>query len=284
MTDQDDETFARFAGRFARIEPLVADRPRTLARRRSVWSAVLASAGVAVAVLVIGGVVLGGRLGFMAPVASQPTGDDGSYGASPGVSTVPGPTPVAPSSGLVAPGALVPLDPAEPPEELPPPCFATTTMYDRMVTTPAEDAARSVTVLVGRVTGVGAAQWNTAGGRAPATDHPDAANVMRLLRIEVEETIRGKPVPSVITIWIPGGTIGCHQFDIGGTPRNIAVGDQFVVLIGDGEPRSGLDGILPASQLWPTDGTRVTTEFDPNLPLAGVLEQMRASPRPSEAP
>ncbi|MBA2381574.1 MAG: hypothetical protein H0V73_05625 [Chloroflexi bacterium] len=289
MTDRDDETFGRFAVRFARIEPFVADRPRDVARRRPIGPAFAAALGVMVAVMVVGGIMLGGRLGFPAPVASRPAGD-GSIAGSPdasGVAVKPPPASApGPASGPVEPVAIVPLDPAEPPEELPPPCLTRMTTYDRMVTTPAEDAANSQTVVVGRVTGVGAAQWNTPGGRAPVTrpERSEAADVIRLIRIEVEETIRGVPVAPVITIWIPGGTIGCQRYLMGGFMDDIAIGDRYLVFVGDDSPRNGLVGVLQAWQLWPIDGPRVTTEFVPNLSLADVLEQMRASPPVSSAP
>jgi hypothetical protein len=279
MTDRDDETFSRFAEHFAKIEPLVSDRPTTTDRRAAVGPGPRTIVGGIVIALVVGGVVLGGRLGQLGTAASGPVAD---------ATTVPSVAATDPSSPSprrsTEPVALVPLDPAQPPREVPPPCLVHMTTYDRMVTTPAQDATSSLTVLVGRVSGVGAAQWNTTDGQPPGLDDADAFSVLRLVRIEVESTIRGVPVPSVVTVWILGGTIGCQEYLIGGSPQGIAVGDHYVVFLRSGVPRIPLDGVFEAWQLWAIRGDSVTTEFTPNLRLDEVLNQMRGGTAPTESP
>ena len=278
MTDRDDDTFNLFAERFARIEPLVSDRPTTRRRRATVGPLVVATVAV-IAAAVLGGVALGGRLASTGPATSDP-------GAARTNAPAIGPSFAAspqdrPSSESVA---LVPLDPAQSPREIPPPCLIHATMTDRLMTTPAQDATSSLTVLVGRVSGVGAAQWNTSDGQPPGEVDQDAGSVLRLVRIDVESTIRGVAVPAVITVWIPGGTIGCQQYLIGGFRSDLAVGDRYVVFLRSGLPRTGLTGVFQAWQLWSISGDSVATEFTPNVRLQELLDQLRAGAAATKAP
>jgi hypothetical protein len=268
MTVHDNDTFDRFAERFARIEPLVADRPATGARRSSrspgAPAALATATVVVVAAIVLGGVLLGGRFG--------PPGPASITGTMPPASSD------LPSAGPVA---LVPLDPVDPPAELPPPCLSHTTVFDRLITTPAEDAANSRTVLIGRVSGVGGGQWNTATGRPPGHDHPDGFSAFRLVRVEVESVVRGVPAPAAITVWILGGRIGCHQFSVGDFRAEIAIGERYILFLRDAAPRTGLTSVVEAWQMWSIDGRSVDTTFAPDLPLEEVLDQMRGGPTPS---
>jgi hypothetical protein len=279
MTDRDDETFSRFAERFAKIEPLVSDRPATSDRRAAIRRGPATVVAMFVIALVVGGVVLGGRPGQLGTAASGPVAD---------ATTVPSVAATDPSSPSprrsTEPVALAPLDPAQPPREVPPPCLVHMTTTDRLLTTPAQDATSSLTVVIGSASGVGAAQWNTVDSQPPRQDDADAGSVLRLVRIEVESTIRGVPVPSLITVWILGGAIGCQQYWIGGFPPTIAVGDRYVVFLRSGVPRIPLDGVFEAWQLWAIHGDSVTTEFTPNLRLDDVLNQMRGDSAPTESP
>jgi hypothetical protein len=279
MTDRDDDTFNQFAERFARIEPLVSDRPTTRARRAAVVPFAVATVALIVAAVVFGGIALGGRLASSGPAASGPVA---AMTIAPTVGPSPVPSPPARESS--DPVALVPLDPAKPPREIPPPCLVHGTTTDRLVTTPAQDATSSLTVLVGRVNGVGSAQWNTTDSQPPGQIDQDAGSVLRLVRIAVESTIRGVPVPAVITVWIPGGTIGCQQYLIGGFGSDIAVGDRYVVFLRSGLPRTGLSGVFQAWQLWSISGDFVATEFTPNLRLEELLDQLRTDAGASKTP
>jgi hypothetical protein len=281
MTDRDDDTFNQFAERFARIEPLVSDRPTTNARPRTVRRVAVAVATVAliVAAVGLGGVVLGGRLASSGPAASGAVAVK-TIAPTIGPSTAASP-PGQPSSDPVS---LVPLDPAQPPRELPPPCLIHMTTTDQLITTPAQDATSSLTVLIGRVSDVGSAQWNTPDGQPPGKVDLDAGSVLRLVRIEVESTIRGVAVPSVITVWILGGTIGCQQYLIGGFPRDVAIGDRYVVFLRSGLPRTGLTRVFQAWQLWSIRGDSVATESTPNVRLEELLDQLRSGAAASKAP
>jgi hypothetical protein len=283
MTDRDRATFEAFAARFAAVEAVCPDRPIVHARvrdrgrrSRSAMAVAMLLGGV---VVLVAGVAAGSQLFVARPVASSPgNGSVASVASSPTATA--NPIPSSEPSDLVA---LVPLDPMTPPATLPPPCAGHVTVYDRLITSPAQDAGMSRSVIVGRVMAVGAAQWNTAGGRPPQHDHPEASNVIRLVRVEVEATIRGMPVADVITVWMLGGKIGCDTFGISGVPE-LAAGDRLVFFLKETAPKTGLAGAFEAWQAWAIDGDTVTTEFVPDVPLADVLDQLRADPASSDAP
>ena len=274
MNERDRATFDAFASRFAAIEPTVAERPRTPRRTRSTAS-IPAAMGLLVVGAVLTAAVLSGRVDRRLP-ASTPLATVRPVAAS-----------TSPTGSRPGRVGLIPVDPARPPATLPPPCFSVTSIYDRAVTTPAEDALRSTSVVIGRVVDVGDAQWNTTDGEPPSPSRAAGpTDVVRLIRVDVEGQIRGATVPKVSTVWIHGGTIGCTQFGISDASLRLDTGDRFVVLLnadplrlrltgGPFDPSSG--GLLHAWQLWRISGARVTTEFERDLSLDVLLDGMRTA-------
>jgi hypothetical protein len=267
------ETFERFARRLADIEAEVKDPPplgvagagTAIGLRPSVRSIsrALAVATVVVVAAAVIPFIAGGRTS--PPISSSQVGLGGSISPSP---ASPSPTPTG--------QGLPPLDPARPPEEPSGPCINQVTVFDRMRTTIEQDASRSIAVVIGTITGVGKAQWNTPDGRPRGGSDLVASRVLRLLRVDVETVAKGS-TPKVITVWIPGGLIGCHGFFIGdfGDPR---VGSRYVFFLGGSAPSARLDGVTGAWQMWFVEDDLVQTSFDGRVPLATLITRVSSSP------
>jgi hypothetical protein len=195
-------------------------------------------------------------------------------GDVPGRASLPGDT-----KGCPPDEALVPLDPASPPVVPTGPCEIVQTIVDRMVTTIEQDAGSASAVVIGTVTGVGQAQWNSPGGIRPneASTHVGPSLALRLLRVNVETVVRGSESP-VLTIWIAGGEIGCHGYRGGvlGVERP-EVGSRYAFFLQAAAPRTDLPGIDQAWQIWSINGDRVTTTFEGSVPLATFIERASVS-------
>jgi hypothetical protein len=191
-------------------------------------------------------------------------------GDVPGRASLPGDT-----QGCPPEEALVPLDPASPPVVPPGPCVTVVAIYDRMRTTIERDAGNATAVVIGTVTGVGQAQWNSPGGIRPneTSGHIGPSLAMRLLRVNVETVVRGSASP-VLTIWIAGGEIGCHGYRGGvlGIERP-EVGSRYAFFLRAAAPRTDLPGIDQAWQVWSISGDQVTTAFEGKVPLSTFIER-----------
>ena len=191
-------------------------------------------------------------------------------GDEPGRATSPGDIPGCPPDE-----ALVPLDPASPPEDVPGSCQTVVVMEDRALTTIEQDAENSTAVVIGTVTGIGEAQWNTPLGDRPTGTSIGPSQVFRLIRVDVRTVVKGS-VPTVLTLWIPGGQIGCHGFwgGIRGSGRP-DVGSRYALFLGNAASRTrrALPGIVPAWQIWSIEGDIVTTTFEGRVPLATFIKR-----------
>lgn len=270
MSQRDSETFARFARRFSAINAEIGDPPLarwraggtpTRLRTRPVMTA------IAVVAVVTALAVLSpwptGRLG------PTPTGSGPAVG---GVASSPSPPP----SSAPPTESEVPLDPRTPPEELAGPCLNHITVFDRMTTTVEQDAAISSSVVIGTITGIGKAQWNTTDGAPPSERHDiEPSRVMRLLRVKVETVVKGA-APAVATLSIPGGTIGCHRFDMGGFAE-AQIGGRYVFFLNGATPRHAIEGAISAWQTWSIEGNRVATSFEGSLPIDMFIKRASGS-------
>lgn len=205
--------------------------------------------------------------------------DEGGYGQVagdvPGRQSQPSDVPGCPSGT-----ALVPLDPSPPPERFTGPCGGHYEIYDRFATTIEQDVRWASTVLVGTVTGVGKAQWNTPDGDPPKRSNPRPP--LRLLRVEVETLIKGTTA-GVTTLWITGGVIGCHSFGSSEIPVEVEVGSRFVFFLADARSaRRGLESVPGVAQMWPVEGDQVRTRVEGVVPLLTFIE--RAISGRSDAP
>jgi hypothetical protein len=276
MNDRDTDTFERFARRLARIEAEVKDPPpfgtaprATRPVLRPNRTAVARVVAVLVMVVLLVGIapLIGGRP--TNPATSSVPAGIGAASAMPSS---------APGSSLPTADALVALDPVSPPEELPGPCLGHDTIYDRARTTVEEDVANSTAVVIGTITGIGGGQWNTPGGNAPNVDHLSGWSVIRFLRVGVDTVVNGK-APGTVTLWVPGGQIGCQMFSVGGF-AGIEVGSRDVFFLRNARPRSNVTGVDQAWQVWSMDGDRVATAFEGHLPVAALIERARSTSAP----
>jgi len=267
MNERDTDTFARFGRRMALIEAEIKNPPRLdvsqidrYAVRKPASRRAPALAGVAlvVAVVVVASLIADRR---PAPSATVPAGAGDSSGV-----------PAATASSVPSVAALVPLDPASSPEEPTGPCLSHTTVYDRLRTTIEQEANMSSAVLVGTVSAIGKAQWNTEDGRMPSSEQLEPSQVMRLVRVGVEIVVTGTAT-GIITVQIPGGLIGCHGFYVGlfAEPK---VGSRYLMFLGNVDAGS-TEGVVGAREVWAIEGDMVSTAFDGFLPLATVIERAR---------
>jgi len=269
MNDSDELVFERFARRLSGIEAEVKDPPPFGVERRphAGGNIGLRVANLSIARLLTVLVLIVG-IAVAAPIL-------GGGPSTPPASTAAAVAPVVSPSQAPSDAALVPLDPATAPTDLPGRCQTVVTMDDRALTTIEQDAANSTAVVIGTVTGVGKAQWNTLLGDRPNGSSTGPSQVFRLVRVDVETVVKGS-VPMVLTLWIPGGQIGCHGF--WGGIRGIGrpdVGSRYAFFLGSpaSRTRRALSGVVPAWQIWSIDGDRVTTDSDGKVPLATFIER-----------
>jgi hypothetical protein len=184
---------------------------------------------------------------------------------------------IAPTEGSPA---EVPLDPVAPPEVPPGPCQRHIMTLEFADTTVEQDMEAASSVVIGSIEAIGAAQWNAAGGRAPTSRGEIApTRVMRLVKISVEETLKGSASESIVG-YVPGGQIGCHEFHLTGFPLGLRGGERFVMFMSNSAPRTGLAGVAEVWQMWPVDGDTVTTR-DGKKPLSEILQANTDSLAPS---
>lgn len=220
----------------------------------------------AILVLVLLGVLVGG-------CSAAPSSDAIPAAASTPVSQSADPSPVV---SFAAAPADVRLDPEEPPKPLPGDCGTYLTTLERAPTTIEMDVKTADAVILGRVTAIGAAQWNTTDGLPPARPDIEASRVMRLIHVEPETTITGK-AEGLLTLWIQGGTIGCVQFLTSAVPDEINIGDRFAFFIGSQAPRNGLDVAQRVAQLWRIEGDHVISPVEGAVPLSAFQERASAA-------
>lgn len=271
MNERDTEAFERFARHFARIEADVKNPPpfgraqssAHLGPRRSM-SPAIGLLALVVAVVTLAALIAGGRIAQ--PTSRLPAADGG-----------PSAPPLLTPSLAPSDAALLPLDPTSPPEPLTGRCESYSTIFDRLITTIEQDARASPAVVVGTVTGIGHAQWNTPDGRPPQRPDIDASRVLRLLRVGVETVVKGS-APTVVRLWIPGGVIGCNRFGMGGFPSVVDVGSRYVFFLGDIPPRTKLDGSIGVQKMWSVEGGLVATDADGRVTLAALIARASGSP------
>lgn len=284
MNEQDRVTFEAFATRFTLVEAVVPDRPARIdrgARRVRPAGALATLAGV---LTVVGlGVAIGGPLIVGRGVVGG-SGDPGLAASIPPVGSTPPASAAASPSGTPDPVdlVLVPLDPVRPVETLPPPCEDSFVIDDRAITSPAQDAGMSVSVVIARVGAVGAGQWNTPDGR-PGGRHGGVLNVMRFFHLDVESTIHGPMMPALVTAWIAGGTIGCNDYLVSWLPA-LEVGAEYVVFLHDTPPKTGTAGVMEARQLWSIRDGSVVTPFSGKLSIEQLIAAVQADPLSSATP
>jgi hypothetical protein len=184
-----------------------------------------------------------------------------------------------PNAPQVTQSPQIPLSPAQAPATLASDCSTYATSYDRIPPTAAMLAKLSSAVVVGVVQDVGEAQWNTKDGGPPSDINDlNADHVMRLVRVETDQTLKGATPTGTFTVYVPGGSIGCDKFIDGDHPASLTPGDTFVFFLRDTPTRIALEGTWLAAQMWSVhaDAT-IDTPAEGKLTLAQVVEEISAT-------
>ncbi len=175
---------------------------------------------------------------------------------------------------------LAPVVPAEPPSGE---CRGHDVVVDGVPPTVEAMTTRTFSsVIVGTVIGVGPGQWNTPHGDLPGSASDiTPLNVMRLLRIEVHQEVTGQQRTEMVrTVWVYGGTIGCHAFSYGGHEIVIEPGQRHVFFLGFATPETGLVDVQLVDQMWSIDEhDDVSTPLDGDIPLSALVDRIDAAAR-----
>lgn len=186
---------------------------------------------------------------------------------------------LAPTASTTSSGGLLALEPAV--SQAPPPdCDGRLEILDRAVPDTSWIAGWSSASVLATITEVGPAQWNTANGGPPTGGEiSPLLDVMRLVRLTVEDPLTGEPTPDSLVAWLPGGTIGCASFSVlGGWPLELNVGERFVFFLQDDvNPASEL-GVPYVFSMWPVnhDGI-VDTPSEGQLSIVEVADRLQAA-------
>jgi len=133
-------------------------------------------------------------------------------------------------------------------------------------------------VVIGTVEEVGAARWDNAKGDRPSDElEITVANVVRPVRVSVEERVAGAaPSPDEV-LWVPGGTIGCHRFILQGIP-DLKPGARYVFFLSSRQPSMARAGELAGVAIWPVDETsHVVTPEDGSVSLSDFRRRVQGS-------
>jgi hypothetical protein len=182
------------------------------------------------------------------------TANPGGAG-SPAAQTTSAASSTSPATGDMS---LAPAQPAEPP---PGACLTYSTVYDKAPSTMAMLARISTDVVNATAQDVGPARWRTEDEAPPSAKHDLTGDrVMRLVRFSVDQDLAGKGTSGSVVVWIPGGSIGCHNFKVEGLPVDLKAGDQFVLFLnGHNAPIAALPTVPQVMEMWPVEGTVATS-------------------------
>lgn len=138
-------------------------------------------------------------------------------------------------------------------------------------------------VAVGTVVSVGAPQWNTADGTAPAftaAGHPPVwAEIYRPVSISFSSTAKGGAV-SGIQARALGGTVGCFTYGVAGSPT-LSVGSQFALFLGPSQSSTGfITSSLTVTDAWPVTNGQVSTPEEGTMSVSSFLAATGAAAQP----
>ncbi len=175
--------------------------------------------------------------------------------------------------------SLVPLAPAVSPKPIDSECRHFAEIVDRVPPTIEAMARRKLTIVAGTVTDVGPGQWNTENAEPPASVNDlYPYDVIRLLRISTDASLAGDIAGPLLTIWVPGGSIGCSEFINSDAPSNIESGQRFVLFLDRVPLRNGLANVDRAVQLWSIGGSDlVSTPEDGAMSVAELVSRLNTA-------
>jgi hypothetical protein len=235
---------------------------------RAAASALLIMAVVAGAVWVLGGTRGAPAAGSVAQ----------NVQASPAVTPAPAQVAVAatptPAGHEAAPeGTPVPLNQEPPAVQQDEGCHRYVVILDSLPVTTELAARASTSVFVGTVEEVGSGRWRTDNGLPPDDERASGFNVMRLLRVNIDELLGGEPLgdPKEAVVWVNGGTIGCSEYEMDAIPTEFKAGQQFVFFVNDGaQPGESWTGVPHAIWVWQVKGSKVITPTEGSVELSEV--------------
>jgi hypothetical protein len=180
---------------------------------------------------------------------------------------------VAPSTA--ADISLAPDVPAQPPTSE---CLTYATVYDKIPTTMNDLARTSTFVVDATIEELGPARWRTDSGRAPTEKHSLTSDrVLRLVRLSIGQDLSQRGASGSVVAWIPGGTMGCSKFLVGGYPIDLRVGDRFAFFLNSNNaPVTGLKGVSQVVEMWPIKGSVATS---PDLGDVAITDVSAAANR-----
>jgi hypothetical protein len=203
----------------------------------------------------------------IAVVASQRLGSSASAsnGDAPSLPTTTAVQSRASSPSTLSSRGETQLDPSTAPAELPGDCDPHYGTLDRIQLPVQARAAASHSVVRGTVDAIGQAQWNTPGTKPPDAKLANSLDVMRLFRVTGATTLAGEAI-SADVFWVPGGTIGCVTFTIGG--YDMEVGEEYLFFLAANDAKSGPAGTLEANEIWPVVDGVVTTPTEGKMTVS----------------
>lgn len=177
------------------------------------------------------------------------------------------------------------LQPISPPEIPWSDCDGTYALADHFQLSVEFATKASTSVVTATAIEVGQGQWNTPGGKPDATTSSDVNpfDVMRLLRLHVDESINGKELAETTTVWIRGGKLGCALFSYSDYPDTIEPGQRFAMFVRDLSPKVEIGAIPFAWQMWSIDEEGVvSTPEDGKISSGELAARVGAAESPGQ--
>lgn len=177
------------------------------------------------------------------------------------------------------------LQPGIPPEVPWSDCDGAYAQVDHFPLTVEFATQASTAVVAATVIEVGQGQWNTPGGKPAATTSSDVNpfDVMRMLRLRVDESISGRRLGETTTVWIRGGTLGCALFSYSDYPDSIKPGQRFALFVNDQSPKTEVGAVPFAWQMWSIDEkVVVSTPEDGKMSLGELAAKVGAAESPGQ--
>lgn len=160
-------------------------------------------------------------------------------------------------------------------------CVTHVTSYDRVTPTVKQETSSASLAIVGTVSAVDAARWNTPDGAAPVASVTAATTVYRLVTFSVDSALKGS-VGKSIQLRLPGGRAGCETFLPEGVPVDINVGDRLAIFVQNLPALDANGAPAPtAVDAWPvgTDGT-IQTPADGTMTVSMFVSKVTSATAP----
>lgn len=168
-------------------------------------------------------------------------------------------------------------------------CLNTSVETAHIDYTTANAASVSTLVIVGSVTSVGPAFWDTPNRARPTKIRPLRADIYRPITIALVSKIAGTASDSSVVGALSGGRVGCDVEEVKDTPSVVA-GRKYVFFLQPLPDSAGVNhnDILFINDAWPVDASNVvSSSLEGKMRLAdiiSVVESTKMLPEPSYGP